>query len=276
MNDIFIFDIDGVITHPHLKKPNELILGFIASELHKKKPLAIATGRSVSWIMRKIIPILQEKAKDNKELDNLFISGEKGGVWIEFSEGVARPYIDNNIHFPKEVAKKIYQFVQGKKGIFFDKDKYTMVSVEINGGEDKEEVEAQKKVLHEVNEWINKNIVPQYPHIVIEPSEISIDIMVKGIDKRVSAKKFLEYLEKKQIAADSFVMFGDSPSDALVPETLKQFGKKVTFMYVGNTPLPQKYNFPVIESTSRKYDEAVVELLQNYSQLKKQESTATI
>lgn len=268
MEQIILFDIDGVITHPHIKKPNDAILTFIASKLHKK-PVALVTGRATGWMQREIIPLVKEKLENDTDIDNLFISGEKGGVWIEFSNGVARPFIDKTIAFPRDVAKQIYLHIQGKKGIFFDRDKYTMVSIEIIGGEDTGKIYEQKKILQEVLEWTQKTILPNFPELVVEPSEISIDLLVKGIDKRVSVKQFLTFLEKKHIPAQSFIMFGDSPSDTLVPQELLAMGKEVTFMYVGKEPLTKTYNFPIITGQTGFYDTAVIELIKNYVDKKK-------
>lgn len=264
MKNIFIFDFDGVITHPHIKKPNEAIISFIANQLNNQKPVALATGRAMAWIQTHVLPLIQERIDKKENLDTLFVSGEKGGVWIEFVQGAIRPSIDTKIDFPRVVAKKVYSYTQGKPEVFFDRDKYTMVSVEIAGGEDPVMIKKQKKVLEKITESIRKDILPQFPQIVSDPSEISIDLLVKGIDKRIAVNRFLEFLDRKHIAAESFIMLGDSPSDVLVPEELQVHGKQVTFMYVGKEPLEKQFSFPVITSENNYYDKAVVELLEKY------------
>src|SRR5690242_7730962 len=210
MDPIFIFDIDGVLTHPHIKKPNKTIISFITNQLQNKKLVALATGRAIFWIETNIIHLIQTSLQDQTNMDNLFICGEKGGVWIDFVDGKRNIYIDRTIHFPREVVKKVIFYLRNKEGIFFDQYKYTMVSVEINGGEDPEVVKKQKEALYTLETWVKNEILPAYPNLELDPSEISVDILVKGISKRLAAKKFLDFLEKKHISPKSFIMFGDS------------------------------------------------------------------
>lgn len=87
MSPFYIFDIDGVVTAPFTKKPHPYILSFIASQLQKKHPIALATGRSISWIQENILVKLEKKIQKKEFLDFLFISGEKGAVSLEFILG---------------------------------------------------------------------------------------------------------------------------------------------------------------------------------------------
>ena len=251
------------LSNPDTKVPNSKILHFIAEELNKGWHVAIATGRSNTWVEKHIIPLISKELQGVHLLDNLFVSCEKGAVTIVFSKSVPSLEIDTRFHIPPQIQEIIKQAIDGMDGIFFDADKKTMVSVEIEGGIDNQKVIAEKGILHQLEHWVQENIVPQFPDIQVEKTEISMDIQHKYIDKRVAAEKLLEFLRKRDIKPDSFVTFGDSLSDASVAEKIAEEEGKVTFVYVGKQPLLRDYGFPVISPpTGTYFDSAVLQVLQ--------------
>ncbi len=264
METLYIFDIDGVLTNPDTKNPNSKILHFMAEELNKEWHVAIATGRSSAWVQQHIIPLLSKDLQGNHLLDNLFVSCEKGAVTMTFSNSVPDVQIDTRFHVPQEIQEIIKQAINGMDGVFFDPDKKTMVSVEIVGGEDKEKVSVEKDILQKLEAWVLENIVPEFPDVHMDKSEISMDIQHKFIDKRIASEKLLEFLKKRQIHPDSYVAFGDSPSDATIAERIALDGGKATFVYVGKQPLPKAYGFPVLcPPTGTYFDDGVLDVLQD-------------
>lgn len=93
---MFVFDVDGIITNPDTKKPNEKVIEHISSDLKQGFPVALATGRSVAWVEEKIMPTLKTMLKDDRKLDFLLISGEKGSVSVEYVDGEPVKKIDKN------------------------------------------------------------------------------------------------------------------------------------------------------------------------------------
>jgi HAD superfamily hydrolase (TIGR01484 family) len=263
METLYIFDIDGVITNPDTKVPNAQIIHFMAEELNKGWHVAIATGRSSAWVQEHIITVLSNDLQGNNLLDNLFVSCEKGAVTMTFSKSIPDVFIDTQFYIPHEINAIIAQAITGMNGIFFDADKKTMISVEIVGGKDKEKVMLEKQLLHKLEEWVQQHLLPEFPDIHMENSEISMDIQHKYLDKRIASEKLLDYLKKRDIHPTSFVAFGDNPSDVAITEHIAQDGGKVTFVYVGKQPLVRSYGFPVIHPQHDTFfDDAVVQVLQ--------------
>lgn len=50
-----------------------------------------------------------------------------------------------------------------------------MVSVEIVGGHDEQQLNEQKNTLSQFENWVNKNIISQYPQLKIDKTPISVD-----------------------------------------------------------------------------------------------------
>jgi hydroxymethylpyrimidine pyrophosphatase-like HAD family hydrolase len=263
METLYIFDIDGVLTNPDTKVPNSQILHFISEELNKGWHVGIATGRSSAWVQHHIIPLLSKDLQGGALLDNVFISCEKGAVTVTFSNNVPNIDIDAQYHIPHEVQDIVKQAIEGTQGIFFDPDKKTMLSVEIEGGIDRNKVIIEKALLHKLEDFVEKQILPEFPDVRMEKSEISMDLQSKYIDKRIAAGKLMDFLHKRNVRPYSFVAFGDSPSDATIAEKIVEEEGKITFVYVGKQPLTQAYGFSVITpGNGTYYDNAVLQVLQ--------------
>ena len=79
MKDLFVFDIDGVITHPSRKINTEPeILNYIIEKLKTGHPVALNTGRSLAWIKERVINLLLAKIQNKAILKNLTAVGEMG------------------------------------------------------------------------------------------------------------------------------------------------------------------------------------------------------
>lgn len=156
--------------------------------------------------------------------------------------------------------QKIREKVCFLPGIFYDETKQTMISVEICGGEDQKKITEEKKMLHIYEQWIRTEILPLSVEITIDPSIISVDIQSRHISKRIAGVHILDFLEKKHMQADIFIMFSDSLADAVLCDELVRHHKSVRFFYVGKEPI-KKYSFPVIKAKEAFYDKAVVAFL---------------
>src|SRR3989338_2055506 len=139
----WIFDIDGVVTNPTEKKIKKLqILDHIAERLQQREPVIFNTGRSLSWVIEKVLNPLIKKIKDKKLLENLFIVGEKGGTWLTFGrDGKIQQHKDSSISAPTSLQQKIKNLVKRKylHSMFYDETKQTMISVEMHDNYDLEE-----------------------------------------------------------------------------------------------------------------------------------------
>ena len=65
VNEVLIFDVDGVVSAPKEKRPTiEGVLDAIANKLAINEPVALNTGRSLSWMIDRVIAPLLLKIKD--------------------------------------------------------------------------------------------------------------------------------------------------------------------------------------------------------------------
>src|SRR5690348_10164825 len=83
----WIFDVDGVITNPQEKIISDVrLLDELIKRLKKKDIIALNTGRSLAWLRKNIIALLEKRLDDKNEsrslLNNFFVVGEKGACWI--------------------------------------------------------------------------------------------------------------------------------------------------------------------------------------------------
>ena len=115
----WIFDIDGVVTNPSEKKVGEPeILVHIVNKLKIKEPVAFNTGRSLPWLIERVINPLLNMVEDKSILENFIAVGEKGGAWLTFDkEGTILQHKENSIHVGKGFATdRILEWLK-KKGI---------------------------------------------------------------------------------------------------------------------------------------------------------------
>jgi len=265
MDTCFIFDVDGVITNPTIKTPNKFIIQFIAQKLKKKEYVAILTGRALTWVAERILRVLQTQLEDIADLDYLFISCEKGTVTTTFVNGIIKTQVDPGYTISQEIADAIKENIAGKQGIFYDRDKQTMISVEIDGGEDEEEIEKQKAFLREFEDWANDHILSKNSELVLEKSPISVDIQFREVSKKMASQKFLKFLKDKNISAEKFIAFGDTQSDANIALAIHDGGNTVIFVYVGDKLLEGTFPFEVVSEKDKKNDSAVEEYLKRFS-----------
>lgn len=76
----WLFDVDGVITHPEQKRVTEpQIITEIIKRLQAGEPVALVTGRSVDFMRDKVITPLKGELQDLSLLQNFLAVGEKEG-----------------------------------------------------------------------------------------------------------------------------------------------------------------------------------------------------
>lgn len=272
----WLFDVDGVITHPEQKEVTEdEILDKIIEKIQIGEPVTLNTGRSLSWLVKQVInPLkerIKEKKKDLKVLENFFAVGEKGNAWIIFAEdGQDQELFDETVSVPQFLQEEIKNLVQKQfsETMFYDEIKKTMISIEMKKEVLVLEFKAQQKKLNqELLEILQKyNLEEQFK---IDPTRIATDIENKQVGKGLGAKKILEWLSKKRINAKQFITFGDSKSDLEMAEEIHKSGQTVKFVFVGEKEELDESNppFPVI-FTKNHCEQGTLEYLASHSPAK--------
>lgn len=265
VNQMLIFDVDGVITDPQKKKVTEpKILDEIINRLKLGKPVALNTGRSLMWTIDRVINPLLAKVNYRKILQNLFISGEMGATWIIFNDKGDMQYNkDNSISVPKSLQEKVRKLIETKysDAMFYDESKETMISTEINYGYPFEKY----KKLQNLQDQELRNLVEQgnlSQEIIVDPTTIATNVQNKFVGKHYAIRRMLDWVKKKGIEPQKYITFGDSfKSDIPMAEKLNSHKLSVEFVYVGEENINiSKYPFP-IKITQNKFEKGTLEFL---------------
>ena len=261
----WIFDIDGVVTNPTEKKIKKLqILDHIAERLQQREPVIFNTGRSLSWVIEKVLNPLLKKIKDKKLLENLFIVGEKGGTWLTFGrDGKIQQHKDSSISAPTSLQQKIKNLVKRKylHSMFYDETKQTMISVEMHDNYDLEEYKREQAILKKELNAILKHHDPANS-LKLDPTTIAIDIENKHVGKGFALDRILNWFKQKRIKPKKFIAIGDSIGDIKMAEKLHEKKLPFEFVFVGNKSELRgfKSNFS-IKYTQKRFDSGTLEYL---------------
>jgi hydroxymethylpyrimidine pyrophosphatase-like HAD family hydrolase len=260
---MLIFDVDGVIANPQNKKVTEPeILDYIIQRLEKNEPIAFNTGRSLVWLVDRILKPILEKIKHKKILQNFFASGEKGGTWITFGNDDAIQYHkDKTISVPISLQRKVKNLINLEflDSMFYDETKETMMTAEMK---DNYEIEKFTERQTDLNKKLHKLIIEENldKRFKIDPTIVATDIESKYVGKGFAIERILKWLKEKNIEPQKFITFGDSLSDIPMPQMLHKIGKIVEFIYVGKSEIKQSYPFP-IRQTKESYEKGTAEAL---------------
>lgn len=246
----WIFDVDGVITDPSGKRIKETkILDHIVRKFEAGEPVALNTGRSLVWMIDRVINLLLEKVTNKSILINFFASGEKGGTWITFDEkGQMQHHKDNSISIPQFLQGKVRNLINSEfsESMFYDETKETMISTEMKDGYSVEEYSKHQNVLNEkLRKLVDENGLGE--SLKVDPTTIATDVENKHIGKGFAVERIMKWLNERKIKPQKYVTFGDSLSDLPMPEKLNEKGKNVEFVYVGKNPIKKSYPFPIIK-----------------------------
>lgn len=252
----WIFDVDGVITNLQEKRVTEPeILEHIAKKLELGKPVTFNTGRSISWVIDRVINPLLDKIQHKKFLENLFAVGEKGGTWLTFDkDGTMRQYKDDSISIPQSLREKVKKLIDTgySESMFYDESKETMISTEMKDGFEVEEYRKLQEALNiKLNELIEQENLNQ--QLKVDPTTIATDIENERVGKGFAIERILKWLQQRKINPRQFIAFGDSRGDLEMGEKLYERNLPFTFVYVGirETLEGKEYPFPITYTQNR-------------------------
>lgn len=252
----WLFDVDGVLTNPTEKRiVEEGILEKLTEIVESQDMLGLNTGRSLEFVEREVIDLLESRVSNKELLNNVYFVGEKGGTWARFENGEIKEYLDETISVPKELEDKIIKLINEKYSntMFFDASKKTMISTEFKKGADLDRFHEQQKVLAlEMKKILDEMGLG---NLTIEPSIIATDIQNPHVGKDLGVQRFLEMLG---VEPEEFETFGDSPGDLEMFKYLEQNGRKARFIYVGEREIEEGER---IIKTEAKFDKGTLEYL---------------
>lgn len=263
----WLFDVDGVITHPQQKRVTEpQILDEIVKRLKTGESVALVTGRSLSFLRDRVVNPLAKRIDDKQILSNFLAIGEKGGNWLTFDEsGSATEHIDESLSVPQSLQVEARQLVADRfsKTMFFDESKRTMISIEMKDGIPlKDFWPRQQELVPILNQLLAKhNLADQ---LKVDPTSIATDVESKNVGKTLGARKALDWLKERKIKPKRVVAVGDSQSDLEMAEEIYTNNLPVEFVFVGEPERLQAKNlpFPTVSTTTR-FEKGTLEYLQS-------------
>lgn len=263
----WIFDVDGVLTHPSEKRVTEPdLLPQLIKRLEVGEPVALNTGRSIDYMIAQVIRSLQAAVTDKKLFKNFLAVGEKGAITLGGADqGELKEWVDTTIAVPTFLQQEVRRIVeeQFSETMFFDTTKRTMISIEMCDGLELKVFQAAQLRLNEILAQLvaKHNLGEKYK---LDPSRIATDIENKHVGKALGVRRIVEWLNKKKITPEQFVTFGDSRSDVPMAEELHRQGLPVEFVFVGGKDLLEgrTFDFPVTY-TEGMCEEGTVEFLKH-------------
>lgn len=261
VSEMFIFDIDGVLTNIETHKIAEKkLLDFIIKILNKNKPVAFNTGRPLIWVKEVILSLIESNIEHRSRLHNLFVVAEKGGVRIEFDDnGNEVVFIEKLINIPSSIKKALRKMVRDSfpNEVFYDESKQTMATIQKKDNLSLEEFE---RIHSKLNDEIGMilRIHDKENKYKLVPTTLDTDIESRSVGKDFAVSKILKWLRENGISVEKFITFGDSPNDIEMFKYLIKNGHKARFIYVGSKKIK---NGEGIIKTTRHYDEGTLEYL---------------
>ncbi|MGI8419061.1 MAG: hypothetical protein ACR2LN_00280 [Candidatus Levyibacteriota bacterium] len=262
--DAYLFDVDGVITDPVDKKITKpKLVEILARKLQDGTPIALISGRGLQFLTKQVVSVLEEHLDNHPEmdrslLDNLFVSGEFGGVYLIHNQGLGEEKVNPDFSIPE----KLRQQLNAKAEEFTDfalieHEKRTQFTMEANRGND-----FFGKKGKEIAEAL-RELAADYPNLEVRFDRIGMNVKNKNATKHYCVIQYQNWLRQKNFQVDNYLVFGDSPSDFEMGEELHQQGLPFTFIFVGDKKdlENKKPNFKII-ITQGHCDAGTLEYLQ--------------
>lgn len=230
-DDIFVFDLDGVITDPADSSVDAVVVDAIYSRLAGGAHIAVNTGRSYEWVGQNLVGEFKRRG-DAAALGRLFIVCEKGGESMIWRDGDFVPQT-SRFGLSQEVygiAKELFETHASElTAMFWDATKRTMATIEKYPEADLSEFKDQQRRLGEL---LHDALDSQ--DVKIDLTTIATDIESPRAGKHAGAELIYEWVaEHTPVEGDVFTCFGDSPSDYEMARYFGEQGAKTTFVFVG-------------------------------------------
>ena len=267
----FAIDVDGFLTHPVLKKVTiRETIGEIAHLLKAKIPVALNTGRSVTWAYEQVGRLVEDAVEDRELLENFLIVGEKGTSILEYRNGEWHSRADSSFAMPRELKDKVLGIAQEEFGetMFAGEDpKVSMASPEMKKGVDQAVYKEQQPKLHKRLEELlaAKGLADQFE---VVSTGIAVDVQHKGVGKGLGARQVGQWWKEKGVKPIQIVTAGDSPEDlAMADEFVRDGFGNVIFVFAGMDSDRDRLSQPVlgvkVEISQEKNEQGALELLRD-------------
>jgi hydroxymethylpyrimidine pyrophosphatase-like HAD family hydrolase len=250
-SDIYVFDLDGVITDPNDSSVDIAAVRHIYDLLEQGCLVAVNSGRSFEWIDDNLLKAL-ENLDAAGHFDRLLVVCEKGGECVNWT-GAGFEAKPSRFALDQAVCDIVRQtFAQNKSALttmFWDATKKTMATIEKEPSADLGLfVKEQRLLTTKLQEALSDY------EVRIDPTTIATDIESYQAGKHAGAELIYEWVSDRLGARpESFISFGDSKSDYAMAVYFAQQGSNSKFVFVGSDEdvLDEQLGVSVIRTTAK-------------------------
>jgi hydroxymethylpyrimidine pyrophosphatase-like HAD family hydrolase len=225
---VYVFDLDGVITHPEDSSIDNVAIGHMHDLLAANHYVAINTGRSYEWVEQHVLTALE----DLGAFDHMFIACEKGGESATWSNNTFQLQ-PSRFALPQKAYDITLQTYSENKNLlstmFWDTSKKTMATLEKYPEASLAQFVQEQQSL---NELLQQRL--SEAEAKIDATIIATDIESPNAGKHAGAELIYEWLfqQVKNVDHKKFICLGDSTSDYTMAQYFAEQGNDATFVFV--------------------------------------------
>lgn len=229
--NIYVFDLDGVITNPEDSSVDNTCVEQLYALLEQNTCVAVNTGRSFAWVNENLLQALSNMG-GHEHFDHLFIVCEKGGESLIWQDGAFRELPSRFALGVAGVAKCKQVFDEAADSLdtmFWDSTKQTMATIE-------KKPDADLATFHEQQITLVDKLKQAFQgqDVRIDGTTIATDVELPSAGKHAGAELIYEWLLRRAATEQaSFICFGDSKSDYEMARYFSDQGNATTFVFVG-------------------------------------------
>lgn len=262
--NVYIFDVDGVITDRNTQV-NSKILHLLVTLIEKGNFIAFVTGRSLVRIQTEILIPIEKLVRNTNTLEHIYVACEFGGIHAEYENGVRLTRVEEKLKPSKEFEEQTKQIVDEFKDSTFFEDKQTLLTFTHKPHTPFELFKAdQDKLIMRLETLLEKeNLKDSFE---VQRDAIATNLRHKNLNKSFATHEVLEWLDKKGVQPESYLVFGDAKSDLEMGYELSTQGKNFTFFYVGDRKDIEGVQCAFdITYTQKQFDQGTLEYLKTHS-----------
>ncbi len=263
--DAYLFDVDGVITDPikrEITKP-EIVMQLV-NKLNEGDTVGLISGRGLLWLRSRVVKVLENYIDDHpiydkKILDNVFVSGEFGGVVSVHLNGERKESVNQEFAIPLGLRSLLeIKAEEFSDYVFVDHEKQTQFTLEATFNKN---VNLMDDHGDEIASALGP-LIQDLPELEAHVDRLAVNIKNKKANKSYSTQQFLNWLKDKAITPQKIYVFGDSPSDIEMGAKLTEQNLPFEFIFAGeeNEIDKSSISFP-LTITKGHCDEGTLEYL---------------
>jgi hydroxymethylpyrimidine pyrophosphatase-like HAD family hydrolase len=257
---LFVLDVDGVLTNKEARPNLEVIE--LAGQIGGQHAVTGMTGRATAWLEKHIFPTLTDTFRRWQPVHAVF-GAECGSFLLQWTGTSWNAERTPEITPLDDLRDHVRTYVRDIPGVIFDEDKHVMISVEADHRLWATQRETIRVGLAHATDFLREIATGKHKEVEVLTTTYAVDLVPKGLSKSFGAKRLLESLSHRPTHVH---LIGDSLSDLLLADPLKERGIDYTMHFVGDPKqLTSEHTSAYhIDVTNNRYDQGTVEVLTKF------------